>query len=160
MTSYNRAAASWYDAMARDCADVDEDDERCDHGIPSGRSVEERMNLKNEAAWQKCVEVNDDPYSKACVDYAERWANLMEERMAGDRAMLASVAKQASHDANTGGITGYMYGAAVSMLLKCWEHGEALRRWHNKDTQIGDEGDRANESGGVLNPALLNIRTS
>jgi len=50
-----------------------------------------------------------------------------------------------------------MYGCAVVILSKCWEHGEALRRWHNKDTQIGDEGDRANESGGVLNPALLSI---
>jgi hypothetical protein len=43
------------------------------------------------------------------------------------------------------------------MLAKCWLHGEALRRWHNKDTQIGTEGDRANERGGVLNPAMLSI---
>jgi len=32
-----------------------------------------------------------------------------------------------------------------------------LRRWHNKENQIGTEGDKANESGGVLNPALLSI---
>ena len=43
------------------------------------------------------------------------------------------------------------------MLAQCWVHGEALRRWHNRDTQIGTEGDKANESGGVLNPALLTI---
>ena len=55
------------------------------------------------------------------------------------------------------GITVYMYGCAVSVLAKAWKHGEALRRWHNKETQIGTEGDRANESGGVLNPALLTI---
>jgi hypothetical protein len=50
-----------------------------------------------------------------------------------------------------------MYGCAVSILAKCWQHGDQLRRWHNLKTQIRDEGERANESGGVLNPALLNI---
>ena len=34
---------------------------------------------------------------------------------------------------------------------------DRLRRWHNKATQIGTEGDKANETGGVLNPALLTI---
>jgi hypothetical protein len=43
------------------------------------------------------------------------------------------------------------------VLASCWEHGEELRRWHNLKTQIRDEGEKANESGGVLNPALLNI---
>lgn len=55
------------------------------------------------------------------------------------------------------GITGFMYGCAVQMLAKSWKHGEALRRWHNKETQIGMEGDKANETGGVLNPALLSL---
>jgi len=32
-----------------------------------------------------------------------------------------------------------------------------LRKWHNIKTQIGNEGEKANASGGVLNPALLNI---
>jgi hypothetical protein len=48
-------------------------------------------------------------------------------------------------------------GCAVSILSHFWKHGEELRRWHKIDTQIGDVGDKANESGGVLNPALLNI---
>lgn len=50
-----------------------------------------------------------------------------------------------------------MYGCAVSALAKFWVHGEQLRIWHNLDIQIGNEGEKANESGGVLNPALLNI---
>lgn len=44
---------------------------------------------------------------------------------------------------------------AVVVLTKCWSRGEELRRWHNLDTQIGNEGEKANASGGVLNPALL-----
>lgn len=61
----------------------------------------------------------------------------------------------ASHTADTEGVTGFMYGCAVTQLYWHWVHGEELRRWHNLDTQIGDEGEKANESGGVLNPAIL-----
>ena len=50
-----------------------------------------------------------------------------------------------------------MYGWAVAQIARVWAHGEALRRWHNLDTQIGNEGERANASGGTLNPALLNV---
>ena len=39
-------------------------------------------------------------------------------------------------------------------LLK---YGDQLRRQHNLKTQLGNEGEKANESGGVLNPALLSI---
>lgn len=50
-----------------------------------------------------------------------------------------------------------MYGCAVGMLAKAWKHGEDLRRWHNLKTQLANEGEKANEQGGVLNPALLRI---
>ena len=68
---------------------------------------------------------------------------------------IEDIAKDLSHKADTEGITGFMYGMAVKILCDCWVHGEALRLWHNKDIQIKDEGDKANEDGKVLNPALL-----
>ena len=74
---------------------------------------------------------------------------------AGDE--LEDIAEETSHSADTDGITGFMYGAAVSTLASSWKHGERLRCWHNLDTQLGNEGKRANESGGTLNPAILNI---
>lgn len=114
------------------------------------------MKLKDAEGWKKTVEANQDDYGSGVMRYAERWANLMEERMA-DGAAVADVAKQASHDADTEGITGFMYGCAVSILSQVWEHGEDLRRWHNLDTQIGNEGEKANAEGGTLNPAVLNI---
>lgn len=115
------------------------------------------MRLKDEDGWSECVANNADPYGAAMVRYAEAWANLMEERMA-DGTSLEQIAKQASHDADVENITGFMYGCAVSVLANVWEHGETLRRWHNLDTQIHDEGEKANEVGGVLNPALLVVR--
>ena len=109
-----------------------------------------------QADWDKTVAANDDPYGKAGVSYTQRWAEMMEAKLeAGEK--LEDIADKTSHEADTEGITGFMYGCAVSILSQVWEHGEELRRWHNKDVQIGDEGDKANESGGVLNPALLNI---
>jgi hypothetical protein len=88
--------------------------------------------------------------------YAERWAYLMEHEMEEGKK-LVDIAKTTSHTADEEGITGFMYGCAVSILSRVWIHGEELRRWHNLDTQIGHEGERANEKGTVLNPALLNI---
>lgn len=114
------------------------------------------MKLKDPEGWSKTVEANTDGYGSGVIRFAERWADLMEQRMA-EGATLTDIAKKASHDADTEGVTGFMYGCAVSILAKVWEHGEDLRRWHNLETQLRDEGVKANESGGVLNPAILNI---
>lgn len=113
------------------------------------------FDVTDAEGWQTCVRNNsEDAYSFAVVQYAATWANLMEQRMA-EGATLSDIAKRTSHEADTDGITGFMYGAAVSILANCWRHGEQLRRWHNIDTQVRDEGVRANETGGVLNPAVM-----
>jgi len=99
---------------------------------------------------------NSDPYERACFDYAERWANFMEKALS-EGQKLEDVAEELSHKADEEGITGFMYGVAVSILSAVWIHGEELRRWHNLSVQLNNEGERANRSGGVLNPALLRI---
>lgn len=111
---------------------------------------------KDEPIWQSWVDKNQDPYGAACMTYAERWARLMEGQMNKGKK-IAECAEEMSSLADEEGITGFMYGVAVSMLAKAWVHGEALRLWHNIKTQIGHEGEAANETGGTLNPALLNI---
>lgn len=99
---------------------------------------------------------SSDPDSACVTSYVENWANLMEARMEkGEK--IADMAKDTSHEANTDGITGFMYGCAVSALSYFWEHGEALRLWHNMKAQIKDEGEKANEAGGVLSPAMLRV---
>jgi len=114
------------------------------------------MKITNQELWNKGLANNTDPYGARVFSYAEDWANLMEAEMAKGKT-IAECAKETSHTADTDGITGFMYGAAVSTLSQAWEHGEELRRWHNLDTQVRDEGEKANEKGTVLNPALLNI---
>lgn len=117
------------------------------------------MEIADAEAWEATLAANPDGYGGAVVSYAERWARLMQGEIANGRA-VGDVAKQTSHDADLEGITGFMYGCAVSILSKCWKHGEDLRRWHNLDTQIGNEGEKANDNGGVLNPAMLSVATA
>lgn len=116
-----------------------------------------RMSLKNPEKWEECVANNQDPYGSCVVRYAEKWARVMQGRMAKGET-IAQCAQAASHLADDEGITGFMYGCAVSMLAVCWLHGEDLRKWHNLEYQIKDEGEKANaKEGAVLNPAMLSV---
>lgn len=114
------------------------------------------MKILNQELWDKGLANNIDAYGRAVYTYAERWADLMEAALAEGKS-IADIAEPLSHKADVEGITGFMYGCAVSILASCWEHGEELRRWHNLDCQLGTEGEKANDSGGVLNPAMLSI---
>lgn len=115
-----------------------------------------KIKAGREAEYAAYKANNTDPYGGRVVSYGEDWANSMESLMDGGKP-LTEIAQACSRQADTDGITGFMYGCAVSALAHFWEHGEALRRWHNIREQIGSEGEKANESGGTLNPALLNI---
>jgi len=114
-----------------------------------------------EELWQKSLDVNTDPYGARIMSYAKDWAELMEKELSegGEPAeVIPRVAQATSLVADYDGITGYMHGAAVATLAGVWEHGEVLRRWHNKAVQLGTEGDAANESGAVLNPDLITFQ--
>lgn len=117
-----------------------------------------KIKLGMEAEYTTYVENSSKGgYSKGVIDFTERWAALMEARL-DQGENLADIARQTSNEADTEGITGFMYGCAVQALAHFWEYGGQLRRWHNLDCQIGNEGERANESGGILNPAIITIK--
>lgn len=120
------------------------------------RTAPARITLIDEAAWNTGLSSNTDSYGAAVYRYADAWARVMEAHVSAGQT-IEQCAKDDSSTADTEGITGFMYGCAVAILCRCWIHGEALRRWHNHDTQIGNEGDEANETGTVLNPAVLSI---
>ena len=105
-----------------------------------------------EQLYVEWKEKNSDPYSRACFDYAEKWAENIEAKMS-EGHNLVDVAEQC--EPNEMQITGFMYGMSVGILSETWVHGEQLRQWHNLKTQLGDEGVKANEKGTVLNPATL-----
>lgn len=117
------------------------------------------LTLRDPEGWQKAVEVNKaDPYSNAVIVYAEKWARIMEARMKQvDGLTVAECAEAASHLADDDGITGFMYGAAVSTLSRVWIHGDELRRWHNRQYLSEEKAAKAEETGGVVNPAILTV---
>lgn len=107
-----------------------------------------------EQEYKDWYDKNSDPYGRACFTYAERWAEmlekLIEESDKDPESIIIENAEFTSHAADTEYITGFMYGMAVSILSQCWEHGEILRKWHNKEYNY--DGD------GVVNPACLTIK--
>lgn len=113
------------------------------------------MKIKNgkEQIYKDWYDKNSDAYGRACFTYAERWAELMEKAMTNSKyspmEVISIRAEQLSRAADIEGITGFMYGCAVNILSQCWEYGEELRKWHNKEYNY--EGD------GVVNPAILTI---
>ena len=109
-----------------------------------------KIKENKEKEFEKCVETNShDCYSKFVIDYMIRWANMMEEHISNGEN-INNIAKKTSHEANTDGITGFMYGCAVDLLSILWEYGEDLRKWHNKQYEYdGDE---------VVNPAVFTVR--
>lgn len=80
------------------------------------------MKLKagQEAAFEAAKANNQDGYGSCIYRYAEKWADLMEAQVATGAA-VGEIAKETSHAADVEGITGFMYGAAVSVLSAFWE---------------------------------------
>jgi hypothetical protein len=109
-----------------------------------------QIELKDEELWNKGLENNTDPYGKTIYEYAELWGRLMQVEL-NNGSTVKECADAMSSELDFMGITGFMYGAAVSILSSCWKYGEDLRKWHNK--QYDHEGD------GVVNPAILTINT-
>lgn len=83
---------------------------------------------KAEAFWQSGLRNNQDPYGMGCFTFAETWANLMEKKVT-EGMKVKDVAEVTSHEADTEGITGFMFSAAASILCHCWIHGDELKKW-------------------------------
>lgn len=117
-----------------------------------------RIVAGTEQQWAEFTKTNSqDSYSQGIVDYADRWATLMEQRMAAGAA-LHEIAQETSREADTDGITGFMYGAAVNTLRRFWIHGTDLAKWHNRAYMSdANKADVAAEEGKTVNPAVISI---
>ena len=108
-----------------------------------------------EQEYKEWYNNNSDPYGHACFTYAERQAELLEEVIEQSSDKVSKViyenAETLGDKANVEGITGFMYGATVSILATCWEYGEELRKWHNKQYNY--------RGSGVVNPAIVRVES-
>lgn len=113
------------------------------------------MNLKNSKKWNNYVNKNKDAYGKACVDVARCVMEILDENKPFSAHNIICRANKEVQ----AGITGFMAGCVAQMVSECHTRGEEFRRLWNKDVGItDDDAEKANESGGVINPAILTIR--
>jgi len=113
--------------------------------------------LRDPESWDKSVATNSgDDYGAGILRYASRWARAMEAKMSAG-ATLADCADATSHEADSEGITGFMYGCAVNILGTVWAHGDALRAWHNRKYMPAEKADAAAADGRTVNPAILTV---
>lgn len=121
------------------------------------------MSIVKEKDWQEWVDNNQDSYGKCCVDVARKIMEFLDEEpnkaieKGWGKFGVNGLISRADKAIGAGGITGFMAGAVAQMVSHCHSRGEEFRRMWNLDTQIGNEGEKANESGDILNPALLSI---
>jgi len=117
-----------------------------------------KMDFSDKKGWDewKANQKDGSGYGNAIFEYAEFWAKRMQKEFADrnienpDVACMVAHADNCANELNFLGITGFMYGEAVGILAAHWKHGEALRKWHNKEWGVvGGKG--------VVNPAMFTI---
>jgi len=108
------------------------------------------LDLIDSDYWNTGLDNNKDSYGKCVYEYAEGWAKLMQFEISNGKTLI-ECAEKTSFEMGFLGITGFMYGASVNILSKCWKYGEELRKWHNKEYDY--DGD------GCINPAILTLNT-
>lgn len=108
------------------------------------------LELSDPEGWQKSREANGDSYGKCALDFAEGFAKLMQKDISNGKT-VAQAYNDNQYKMGFLGITGFMFGAAVSTLTQTWKYGEELRRAHNKEFGLPED------TKGVANPAVVSI---
>lgn len=101
-----------------------ENEVKCQKSIARGNA---KFEIIDQASWDKGLANNQDDYGQAIYRYASRWAAKMEEGM-NEGKKLEDIAGPTSFEVDEEGITGFMQGAAVSVLSHVWKHGKELKK--------------------------------
>lgn len=100
--------------------------------------------------WENCKRLNSgESYSRAIIRYTILWVQYMEYLTKKYGMKMSEIWDRCSDLANVDGVTGFMYGAAASIISQVWQYGEEFRKCYNS---------KWNYSGaGTVNPAMLTI---
>ena len=79
-------------------------------------------------------EMTQDGRSNAVISYAERWADMMEQRISNGTS-VSEAAAQTRYEANQENLSWFMYGNAVRVLVNFWDHGEELWQWQQQSNR-------------------------
>lgn len=110
--------------------EAEEAQRRQDLMLTAFAAAPKKMTLRDKKEWKDIVAASPDGYNDRVIIFVERWARLMEGRMAnGDT--LETCAEETSLLANKKGIPGFAYRLAVYILVRVWVHGKQLCNWYN-----------------------------
>lgn len=101
-----------------------------------------------EAEYQKYVEVNNDPYSRAVVVCGENFGAALDAGKTPSEAEEIMLKTEEGQE-----LTGYMVGAIMSAITHFHPRGEEVKRWWN-----AGHGGTPDESTGVNNPAIITLK--
>lgn len=109
------------------------------------------MPIVKTEEWDKCVEVNKDPYGGAVVKVARRVMDILDE----DDSPLTKEAVdelicRGDRESGAGGITGFMAGCVAGIVSQVHSRGEEFRTAWNAIYGVTSED-------GVVNPAVMTI---
>lgn len=100
--------------------------------------------------WETCKLLNsDDPYSRAIIRYTILWVQYMEYLTKKYGMKVSEIWDRCSDLADVEGVTGFIYGAAASIISQVWEYGEEFRKCYNSKWNYS--------AAGTVNPAMLTI---
>lgn len=111
------------------------------------------MPVTNQVLWDNFVAKNSDQYGGCCVNVARRVMELLDNE-SGDFDCHKLICR-ADDDTKSGGITGFMAGAVASMVSGCHSRGEEFRKQWNAGYGVDEE----KSDGGVVNPAILTVKS-
>lgn len=113
------------------------------HCGTSGARIQD-MKIKEglESDYKKYVQINEDPYSAACVKAGERVGALLDEGKSADDALEGLKGDD---------LSGAMAGAAIAGVVNFHPRGDELKVAWNKD--CGGTG----EEKGTIDPSIITI---
>ena len=91
------------------------------------------MKIKNKEGYDDWYNNQSDGYGRRCFTYAEEWANMMEAELT---TLDKERVNKLSDIADTDAISGFMFGAAKSILVNHWQYGDYLKYIDENDTNV------------------------
>lgn len=88
-----------------------------------------------EKIYKDWKDKNTDGYGKQVFEYAEAWAEKMEEEFDKGKK-IKKICRDTSYEVNDKrgmwGLSGFQFGSAIQVLIQCWEYGEELKPYYKK----------------------------
>lgn len=86
------------------------------------------IKLLDAEKWEQWVSNNRDPYGKAIIDFARQWARMMQVEI-DHGSTVEDAARKTEHDADTFGLSGFGFSAALHILREVWVYGRSLQNY-------------------------------